>query len=362
MKNNIYKSLLIICSIVVLSSCEKDDQTPTSTYEIPSTYSFVNVNYAGQTDRIKMLDELILEIRKGNNDGIVVNANRLKEMFSNINNPFTDSALNNSGKQIKDKTFLSERAIIEQYFDSLEIVSASTTIGSNGIPGRIVSNDGLSKYLFNANGLEYKELIEKGLFGAFLYYQITSVYLSPEKMNVDNEIVTQGEGTTMQHHWDEAFGYLAVPTDFPTNTNGLKFLSRYMNSRNAILDCNKNIMNAFIKGRAAINNKDYQVRDAQIQIISNELERIMAATAINYLNQAKTNFADDARRNHNLSECRGFILALKFNIRKKITEAEILELMNLIGNNNYEISIQTIENLKSRIAQIYTLESVKDVL
>lgn len=362
MKNNIYKSVLFICSIVVLTACQKDEENPTSNYEIPTTYTFENVNYSGQSQRLKMLDELILEIRKGNNDGVIVNANKLKEMYSNINNPFSDSTLNTSGKQIKDKTFLSERAQFEQYFDSLERVSASTTPGSNGIAGRISSTDGTSKYLFNEKGIEYKEVIEKGLYGAFLYYQITSVYLSSEKMNVDNEIVVTNQGTAMQHHWDEAFGYLSVPTDFPTNTSGIKFLSRYMNSRNAILDCNRILMNAFIKGRAAINNKDYTTRDAQIQIITSELEKMMAATAINYLNQAKTNFADDAKRNHTLSECRGFIYALKFNSRKKISDLEISELMNLLGTNNYEITLTTIETLKNRIAQIYSLESVKDVL
>jgi hypothetical protein len=351
-----------MCSIVLLTACQKDEVNPASSYEIPTSYTFDNVNYTGQSQRIKMLDELVLEIRKGNNDGVKVNATLLKEMFSNINNRFSDSTLNTSGKQIKDKTFLSERTLFEQYFDSLERVSASVTNGANGIAGRILSIDGTSKYLFNENGIEYKEVIEKGLYGAFLYYQITSVYLSTEKMNVDNQTVITGQGTAMQHHWDEAFGYLAVPTDFPTNLTGIKFLSRYINSRNAILDCNRTLMNAFIKGRAAINNKDYITRDAQIQIIITELERVMAATAINYLNQAKTNFADDAKRNHTLSECYGFIYALKFNTKKKITETEISELMNLLGTNYYEISLSNIETLKTRIAQIYSLESVKDIL
>lgn len=362
MKNNIYKSVLFMCSIVILTACQKDEENPASTYEIPTNYTFENVNYTGQSQRIKMLDELVLEIRKGNNDGVVVNATLLKEMFSNINNRFSDSTLNLSGKQIKDKTFLTERALFEQLFDSLELVSNSNTNGANGIAGRILTTDGTNKYLFNDKGIEYKEVIEKGLYGAFLYYQITSVYLSTEKMNVDNETIIPNQGTAMQHHWDEAFGYLSVPVDFPTNVSGIKFLSRYINSRNAILDCNKTIMNAFIKGRAAINNKDYTVRDLQIQIISTELEKVMAATAINYLNQAKTNFADDAKRNHTLSECRGFIYALKFNARKKITDTEILELLNLLGTNNYEISLNTIDTLKNRISEIYSLESVKDIL
>lgn len=362
MKNNLLRISAII-AVFALSACEKEESNvPTPTYSVPTTYTFDNVNYTGQTQRIAMLDELVLEIRKANTAGVTTSAIKLKEMYSNINNPFSNTDLNNSGKQLKDKTFLADRATIEKYFDSLEVVSASTQTGANGVAGRITTLDGASTYLFDANGIEYKEVIEKGLYGSLLYYQMTSVYFSNEKMNVDNETVVAGQGTAMQHHWDEAFGYLGVPTDFPTNVNGIKFLGRYVNLRDAKINCNKVIMDAFIKGRAAINNKDYATRDAQIVIISNELEKAMAATAINYLNQAKNNFADDARRNHTLSECKGFLNALKYNIRKKITDSQIAELQTLLGDNNYEITLNNIEAMKTLLADIYGLQSVKDSL
>ena len=355
--------LLTISALVLMASCTKEETNPTSNnYEIPSTYAFDRVNYAGQTQRILMLDELVNEIKKANVPNTVVSAQKLREMYSNLNNPFADASLNTAGKQLKDKTYLTEQSVIESYFDSVEVISASTTPGSMGVAGVVTSNDGTRKYLLSAKGIEYKERVEKGMMMALIYNQITSVYLSSEKMNVDNTIVNEATGTAMQHHWDEAFGYLSVPADFPTSTTGIKYLSKYINARNAILDCNKKIMNAFITGRAAIDNKDYTTRDAQIEIISAEIEKAMAASAINYLNQAKTNFADNALRCHTLSEFYGFVYGLKFNAKKKITNEQITELLNILGDNNYTITLAQIDELKTKIANIYNLSAVKDIL
>lgn len=356
--------LLAISALTIFSACEKDEKDPASTptYEVPATYNFSPANYTGQLQRLYMMDELLTEVKKGTTPNTMVSAQKLREMYANLNNPFIDPIINTSGKQLKDKTFLTEQAVIESYFDSLQAVSSSTTPGSLGVAGIVTSNDGTKKYLLSGKGIEYKERIEKGLMMALAYYQITSVYLSAEKMNVDNTTVKAGEGTPMQHHWDEAFGYLSVPTDFPTSTTGIKYLSKYINARNAVLDCNKTIMNAFIKGRAAINNSDYTTRDAQIEIISSEIERAMAASAINYLNQAKTNFADNALRCHTLSECYGFVYGFRFNAKKKISNTQIDELLTILGNDNYAISLAQIEELKIKIATIYNLTAQKDIL
>lgn len=361
MKNKF--KFLPISAIVLLAACSKDETSPlTTSYEVPTTYNFSPASYTGQTMRIAMLDELMTEVKKGNVPNTVVASQKLREMYANVNNPFSDASLNTSGKQLKDKTYLTEQAIIESYFDSLEVMSSSVTPGSMGVAGVVPSNDGTKKYLLSGTGIEYKERIEKGLMMALIYNQITSVYLSTEKMNVDNTTVIELEGTAMQHYWDEAFGYLSVPTDFPTNVTGVKYLSIYMNSRNTVLDCNKKIMDAFLKGRAAINNKDYSTRDAQIEIITAEIEKAMAASAISYLNQAKTNFADNAIRCHTLSECYGFVYGFKFNAKKKITNEQITNLLNIIGNNNYTITLTQIEELKTGLAEIYDLTAVKEIL
>lgn len=353
----------VLALLLLLSACTKENENPTSTnYEIPETYTFSIVNYTGQTQRLLMTDELVNEVKKANVPNTQVSATKLREMYSNLNNPFADALLNASGKQLKDKTFLTERATIESYFDSLEMASKSTIPGSEGTAGVVTSNDGTRKYLLSAKGIEYKERIDKGLMMALMYYQITSIYLSPEKMNVDNSIIDEANGTAMQHHWDEAFGYLSVPTDFPNSTIGIKYLSKYINARNAVLDCNKTLMNAFIKGRAAINNNDYTTRDTQIDIIVSTIEKTMAASAINYLNQAKTNFADNALRCHTLSECYGFIYGLKFNDKKKITNAQIDALLAKLGDNYYSISLSQMEEVKADLAAIYNLTTVKDIL
>ena len=115
--------------------------------------------------------------------------------------------------------------------------------------------------MIGGDGLDHAQLIEKGLMGACLYYQATSVYFGDDRMNVDNEMVEVGEGTEMEHHWDEAFGYFGVPKDFPTSTDGLFFWGSYSNQRNGILESNQKLMDAFLKGRAAISAKT--VREAR---------------------------------------------------------------------------------------------------
>src|SRR5690606_22863517 len=127
-----------------------------------------------------------------------------------------------------------------------------------------------SNYLCDENGVEYTQLIEKGLMGAVFYYQIAAVYLGEDKLG------PQVVKASRQHHWDEAFGYFGVPVDFPTNVSGIRFWGKYTDSRNALLGCNKKLMDAFLLGRAAIDNDDTETMNAQVTIIRDELERVIA--------------------------------------------------------------------------------------
>jgi hypothetical protein len=360
------RTLLLSASVasVALVSCKKDEpltQTP-SGYQVPTTYTFENIAYTGQTQRLSMLDELTAYMKTGNSTGGVVDAAKLKNMYANSGSPFADTTLNTSGKQLKNKTFEADRAVFESYFDSLAAASTSTTPGSNGVAGIVVSaKDPSKKYLFDRNGIEYTQLVEKGLMGAVFYYQATSVYLE-NIVTDDNATVKAGEGTAMQHHWDEAFGYLGVPTDFPSNVSGVKYWGKYCNNRNAILSVNATLMNAFIKGRAAINNKDYTSRDAARTTIRDTWETICAATAINYLNSAKKDITDDAIRNHALSECIGFIKSLKYSPSRKITDAQIQQALDFIGSNLYNTTAAGLDNARNLISTIYGLDNVKDTL
>jgi hypothetical protein len=173
----------------------------------------------------------------------------------------------------------------------------------------------------------------------------------------------------MEHHWDEAFGYLGVPIDFPTNTDGLAFWGKYVNGRNALLETNTGIMDNFLKGRAAISNDDLESRDAAIIEVQKYWELSSAGTAIHYLNSALANFNDDAIRNHALSEAVAFVYALQFNENKKVTNANVSEILTKIGGdsnfadmNFYTITETDLNAAKDLLSTYYNLESVKDSL
>lgn len=362
-------SILLSALILTVTSCKKDEvpeptpnPNPGPTYTVPTTYSFSNVNYSGQTTRLMMLDELSLYMKTANTSGTALDAQKMKNMYANSNNPFGIAALDTSGKQLRNKTYSLDQAVFDAYFDTLAQASQSILPGSNGVAGVVVStSDPSKKYLFNENGIEHIQIIEKGLMGAVFYYQAASYYLE-NIASADNNTVVTGEGTKMEHNWDEAFGYFGVPVDFPANKTGLKYWGKYSNSRDALLSTNATIMNAFLKGRAAISNKDYTSRDAAKATIKDTWEKVCAATAISYINSAKTNITDDALRNHALSECIGFVRSLKYNVSRKITDAQIQEVLNYIGNNLYNVTPTNLDNAKNLLSTIYGLDGVKNSL
>lgn len=346
--NTLY--LLLPALIVGLNSCKNDKNN----YDVPTTYSFSNVDYSGQTYRLAMLAELSNEMKKGNTQGTVVDAQVLKNMYANTGNPFSNDTLNTSGKKLKDKTFATEQSVIEGYLDTHAWASTSPVAGSNGSAG--VVQVGTAKYLFDENGREYTQLVEKGLFGSLIYYQIAAVYLGTDKMG------TQVALADRQHHWDEAFGYFGVPTDFPSNTTGIKFIGKYCNDRNALLGTNTAIMNAYLKGRAALNNGDETTVSAQINIIRENIEKVLAGTAIHYINEALANVANDAVRNHTLSEAIAFARALKFSPTKKITDAQQSQIETYFGSNFYTVSTTDLQAAKNLLSTIYGFDSIKDQL
>lgn len=357
--------VLFSTCVIFIHSCKPEDDDNEPKYEIPTTYNFSNVNYTGQTQRLDMLGEMTSYMKTANTPGTTLDAQKLKDMFANTNNQFTGTGLNDSGKQLKNKCFAPDVALFESYFDAIALASQSTVAGSNGVSGVVTSTtDPSKKYLFNENGFEYTQLIEKGLMGAVFYYQAVSVYLSDDKVGdaVDNTTVTPGQGTPMEHHWDEAFGYFGVPIDFPANTTGIRYWGKYCNDRNGLLNTNAVIMNAFIKGRAAISNKDMATKNEQIPLIRDNWEKVSVATAIHYLNDAKAAIADDAIRNHALSEAVAFIKALKYNPTKKITDAQIDEALGYIGSNLYNVTLSNLDNARNLLSGIYGMNNIKDSL
>ena len=350
--------------IVVATSCRKKTQepepepTPTPGYNVPSTYTFSPMTYSGQTTRMEMLDEMVTYMKTGRTPNTTLSSVTLKNMFSNTGSPFVNSALNTSGKQLENKFFSLDVNTVKAYMDS---ISAASTNSINIITS---TTDNTRKYLLNVNGFDYTEMIEKITMGAVFYYQAMETYICAAGVGstVDNTTIVAGEGTAMEHHWDEGFGYLGAPSAFPTNTTGVIFWGEYLNDVGTTLGNKSIIMNAFLKGRSAISNKDYTTRDAQITIINAEWEKLIGACAIHEFNEAKAFLTDDAIRNHVLSEARGFIMSLKYKTNKVVTQSQIDGWINTLGNNNYNVTLTSINSVIDDIANAYGLQSIKSIL
>lgn len=373
---------LIACSLLIaFSSCKKkgctdatatnynekakkDDGTctyPEDTapgYTTPSSYNFVDANgnstvsFSGQTDRLDQLDEMIAYAESGETQ--VISAQVLKDMFSNTNNPFSVVYT----KQLKDKCFPLDQTLIESYMDSIANASIDfASTASNGQAGTLTS--GTSTYLFDRNGFDNAEIIEKSIMGAVFMYQALEVYFGDIKMNVDNTTaVDPANGqyyTAMEHHWDEAFGYFGVPTDFPTSP-ATRFWGKYCNNQNAVLGSNAAMMNNFLKGRAAISNNVLTDRDAAIQEVRVMWENISAHQAIQYLDVAISSFGnDDAKYLHALSEAYAFSANLRYapSSTRRMSQSEVAALMAQFGTNLWNLSVLDLQAIKATLSAKY---------
>ncbi len=361
---------LPVSLLLLTASCKKEktpepeEETPAPSgpsYSIPSTYNFVNSDFSSSTKRIA--NEMLTYIRTTHTatltPGATLSGQKLKDMYVNANNQFTDATLNSSGFQLKDKTGTTFNlpTELEAYFTEAETTSIyaatspTTATASNGVAGKLIS--GTKAYLVDANGFEYKELTEKGVMGGVLYYQAMTILANIS--SYDNTTLVGGT-TAQEKAWDEAFGYFGVPVDFPTNVTGLKNWGSYCNAVNSSINSNATIMDAWLKGRAAITNKDDTRRDAARNIVAATWERIGAARFITYVKAAKAAIADDGTRNHSLSEGIGFIKAFKYNSAKSITDAQINQLAGYIGTNLYTVSTTNLDAAISLMASIFNLD------
>jgi hypothetical protein len=369
MKTKLLLSTLALA--LAFASCKKDSKKPESEptptappYNVPTSYTFTNVNFTSSAQRIAMLGEITTYIRSTHTTTSAtqptLSAQKLKDMYANAASQYTDAALNSSGIQLKDKTSsaFSYPAELEGYFDDCQPASITaaanptTTTASNGVKGKLISPT--RAILVNGNGFEYKELAEKGIMGTVFYYQAMTIMANIS--TYDNTIITNSL-TAQEKAWDEAFGYFGVPVSFPTNTVGLKFWGIYANSVNVAIGCNSTIMNAFLKGRAAISNKDNTARDEARNVVMSTWEKIVAAKCIGYLKGAKNNLTDQATLHHNLSEGYGFVVAFNYNSAKTISDADINSLLGYFGTNLFNLSPSNLDLAISKLELVFGLNA-----
>ena len=341
-------TISILCfSLLSIVSCKKEGCTDADAtnydekakkddgscimYEVPSTYDFYDaagnstVSYTGQTDRLDMLGELIKHMKLENNDTDSTNIlddSVMHKMYSNSGSPFgsvtgtNGQVIGSSTKDLESKTAGSPtvQAQFKTWMSEAAAASSQATTG----------------FFQNADGLEWTQLVEKGLMTACFAYQITDNYLTDNKIGADVDNLNPGGSdlyTDMEHHWDEGYGYFADNNDYALATERywVKYANKpYMN------DLGAEIAAAFRTGRAAINRSRILGGDglkhhadvlAQRDIIVEKVYRMAAGMAIHYLYDTKNlaaanvdvvtpvNSQNDI--NHSLSEAYAFIFGLK---------------------------------------------------
>ena len=346
MRNLIYKSMLLSLAIFVFS-CDSDDDNDnqsSNTIVAPSSYEFTRdgastVSFGGQTTRLNQAEELYSALNSSS-----ATESGLDLMFNGDGNGsagFADESLNGTSKIIGSKTSsstLAGSATTKARFDAMitdfatNVVPNWNTDASAGTAGAISTPDGASTYHLNAMGQEIDQLFFKGLIGAFTLDQIVNNYIHPNQLDSgsriddnDNDVLSGDNNyTDMEHKWDEGFGYLyglegdnlSTAGSSPSGNGSLlmKYFKKVNDEGGYEPGIGQVVYDAFIMGRTAIVNKNYELRDQQAAIIKVELSKVIGYYAIHYMNDyvAKLEAGNVAKAHHSLSEAWGFLLSLQF--------------------------------------------------
>lgn len=389
--------LLAIITSGLLISCSSDDDAgnviENNEVTAPAQYVFnrnneSTVSFSGQTTRILMAQETVSAF----SDFDTATEASISGMFAHVEgaSDFDDETLNQSDKSVRSKVAASfdyfnanasEATTIKNTFDSYiatqvnEVFPRSNDLAAPGVAGQIA--DGSSTRYVAGNGLEYNQVFAKGLIGALMADQILNNYLSTavldEASNIENnnaEITEDGKSyTTMEHKWDEAYGYLFGGAENPENPvaaigEGDNFLNKYVGRVEGDSDfagITQTIFDAFKLGRAAIVAKNYDVRNDQAAIIRQKISEVIAIRAIYYLQNGKTAIenGDMGTAFHDLSEGFGFVLSLRYTRNNQddssyFTPSEVTMLTDAIlgdgANGLWDVTPATLDEVSETIA------------
>ena len=351
-----------ILDIVIIISWIIDGLPEQDNDEIPDIYDFESrfevgassVSYSGQVVRNLLArdmevvarypditaDDLYSYYENSNPDEIIIHESDaidfLQERYSDI------STKNLSGKIDASSVVLgydlTADILMDEWFYSIES------------DGYISSQD-----------LSLDRLIERGLLGAVMYFQASSVYLDGIE-NTDNTIQYFDDRpyTEMEHRWDQAFGYFGASRDYglqdnqtqrfwyDSNSDGyIDYLSEcnlgwapYAARRDNCNGCDtgdfaSTLFNAFVLGRHLISTAS-PISEVLVQrgIILSTWEKLIAANIIHYINDFENymDFDSDIELLTDWSKMRGHAIALQYNNSNIISNSDLLTVINLMGN------------------------------
>ncbi len=346
MYNIKYSYILLISLVIGTYSCNKKEVISTETNypqsaadintngtAIPENYKFERngqstVSYSGQVTRLNQANAIGNSLKDKSTQ-----MSELQENFSN-GEGFAEAALNGTGKNIRSKvansigyyangaTTASDEAksLMDSYL-SKQVSEVFPSYGKVASQGQAGVADG-NRYV-NAQGMEYNQLFMKSLIGALVVDQALNHYLNRLDDNYDGSLTWRKENdnqtpakegveyTTMEHFWDEAYGYV-----YGLDASADQLLQKYINKVNGDSDFEgiaSDIYKSFVIGRAAIADRNYDTRDQAIQVLRYAISKVVGVRAVNYLQSGKRLISSGREKAfHDLSEGYGFVYSLQF--------------------------------------------------
>ncbi len=325
MKFNWKNSFFILALSASFFSCDDDTEKTFPTLEVPTTYESANYESNASTE---------LAVRS--NLSTLVSKMQVGRTGTTVSDSELVAAFNEGNPSLKDITTSYYAQKVPVWLSELAKASGGTfnpttaPAGNGGVYGG---------YLFDENGLELEQVVEKGLFGAALYNHALTVIKSDNLMasDIDRLVAIFGAHPSFKNS-DKA------------EQNKDVFAAKYAARRdkNDGKGLYTSIKNNLIIAKSAIEKgEDYnQDRDKALSDFRYNWEKSNMATVINYLlatisklNDTNSTDADRASALHAYGEAVGFVHGWKGVAQndKAISDAEIdqiLELMNAPANGN----------------------------
>lgn len=422
---NLIKGAALVSAMGMLAACgssDSDDKALTTyTFDSKLNAGESSVNYTGQQARQLLISELKTFIASdalqvgntGTKEAALANLNRIyadgvsasgeslteinvyasgnvTDISISVDSPLTLAQTNYSEvfdtagtKYLKEKLAGLDNDLSMSKFIGWDVTAAD----ENAKPDALIQTwfdeiatmatdaDTETTYV-NAEGHDLKQLVQKFLFGAVTYSQAARDYLKADKGLLKQNTTADKEGksyTSLEHQWDEGFGYFGAATHYLTKTDaeikasavidanndgvvnllggeynyGLAVYASKMDISTGSTDYSKQAMEAFIEGRELIQanfgtdpvaGEGYHAELVEIsERALGAMEKVIATAAIHYINstiadvQAYT--TDISTVAKHWSEMKGFALSLQFSPIATISEADLIAVHALLGQS-----------------------------
>lgn len=311
-------SIYVLGSLVALTACDTDSGV--EPLAIPTNYDAAafEQNAASQLVVLTAINDMTTEAKKGRVLGGKVSQSQLNTYFTGSNPSVKSQTTTYYANKLENEWF----AEIEKASGATYTPGNPATKGQGGMYGG---------YLFDENGVEIEQLIEKGSFGAAAY----------------NHAVKLASGPITPATADQLMAIFGMNPTFPSS-NASKHANpdRAMAIYAARRDKNDGkgyytqMKNNFIKLQAALKGgANYTTdRDEALNDIFATWEKVNAATVINYchavistMSNTTTTDAQKAAALHAHAENLGFLHGWRTVSRKTITDSQIDELLALLN-------------------------------